>query len=81
MWSCAHGAECCFIVGLTELFKTFGRIFLICKDISLIDRIKLLLLLKNTAKVITREVIPSTTGSFIFYYGALLQFESSELAA
>ena len=48
--------------------------------ISLIDRIKLLLLLKNTAKIITREVIPSTTAPFIFYYGALLQFESSELA-
>ena len=34
----------------------------ICKD-----RIKLLLLLKNTAKIITREVIPSTTAPFIFY--------------
>ena len=47
--------------------KTFRRIFLICKDISLIGWIKLLLLLKNTAKIITREVIPSTTAPFIFF--------------
>ena len=47
------------------IFKTFGCIFLICKDISLIDWIRLLLLLKNTAKII-REVIPSTTGPFDF---------------
>ena len=44
MWSCAHGAECCFIVGLIELFKTFGRIFLICEDISLISNISVIIL-------------------------------------
>ena len=59
--------------------KHLGASFFICKDISL--WIKLLLLLKNTAKIITREVIPSTTAPFIFYCGALLQFESCELAA
>ena len=40
--------ECRFIVGLTELFKTFCRIFIIWKDISLIGWIKLHQLLKNT---------------------------------
>ena len=59
---------CCWI----DRIKRFRRIFLICKDISLICWIKLLLLHKNTAKIITREVITSTSSPFIFNYGALI---------
>ena len=49
--------------------------------ISLIRWIELLLPRKNTARIITREIITNTSSPAIFDYGALLLFESSELAA
>ena len=41
----------------------------------------MLLLRKNTAKIVPREVITTAPSLVIFDYGTLLQFKSSKLAA
>ena len=60
----------------------FGQVlkpnFLICKDISHIRRIKLFLLRKNNHK---RSQILALRPLSFFFYGALFNIESSELAA